>query len=53
MRWNLIGLGYLGLNQLADAEQAFAMALKHEAMHFGAKTHQQATAKRKEAKLPL
>lgn len=49
----LAGLGYLGLNQLADAEQEFALALKNEAMHFGAKTHQQATVKRKESELSL
>lgn len=35
----LIGLGLLGLKKYNEAKQAFDIALKFDAMHFGAKVH--------------
>ena len=33
------GLGLLGLKHFKEAEETFSTILKHDAMHFGAKTH--------------
>jgi len=49
----LMGLGYLGLNQLSIAEQEFELALKNAAMHFGAITHLAFASRRKESEIPL
>ena len=35
----IVGLGYLGLKKLDEAELAFKDVIKNDAMHFGAKTH--------------
>lgn len=35
----IMGLGYLGLGQPEEAEKLFDSISKHDAMHFGAKTH--------------
>ncbi len=35
----IMGLGYLGLGQLEEAERLFESISNHDAMHFGAKTH--------------
>ena len=35
----IMGLGYLGLGQFAEAETLFENIFQHDAMHFGAKTH--------------
>lgn len=35
----LIGLGLLGLKELSNAKKEFELALKHDAMHFGASVH--------------